>query len=377
MRIILPIRRFTNGSAAMNRLLAYARGFACKGAEVWLFFFITNGREEKLAVDDPRIHVVHIWEKDGLFFRKHRLLELMKNLIMFGRNIKKGDVLFLYGRANYFYIMAFFLLRRCKVYCEITEHPDYNGNDVFHRVDVGMSYFFLRHFNGLFVISNSLRNHFLLKGISEEKVHVINMFVDRSRFDLARKNGVCKYIAYCGSVSCHKDGVDILLKSFSQFFSSHPNYYLYVIGGEGDDKPLKFFKDLAKQLNVDRNVIFTGQVPFDKMPEFLINAKILALSRPDSLQARNGFPTKLGEYLATGVPVVVTDVGEISSFIKNGINGIIAKPSDVSDFADKLSWVADHPQKAKEIGLKGRELVEYEFSSEVQSEIAMSIMRMK
>lgn len=90
------------------------------------------------------------------------------------------------------------------------------------------------------------------------------------------------------------------------------------------------------QLGVQDAVIFTGKVAAEELPNYLVNASILALSRPDSLQARNGFPTKLGEYLATGNPVLVTNVGEIPLFIKHGENGFIAEESNVDDFAKNL-----------------------------------------
>ena len=47
---------------------------------------------------------------------------------------------------------------------------------------------------------------------------------------------------------------------------------------------------------------------------------MLVLARPDNIQAKGGFPTKLGEYLATGNPVVVTKVGEIPNYLIDGVN---------------------------------------------------------
>lgn len=68
-----------------------------------------------------------------------------------------------------------------------------------------------------------------------------------------------------------------------------------------------------------------GDVHRDKVPELLCRSKILALARPDNLQSEGGFPTKLGEYLSTGNLVIITDVGDIPFYLKDGESALIAK----------------------------------------------------
>ena len=111
------------------------------------------------------------------------------------------------------------------------------------------------------------------------------------------------------------------------------------------------------------------------IPQLLFNASILALARPDNLQAKNGFPTKLGEYLATGNPVVVTKVGEIPNFIKHMINGLLAEPDNPVDFAEKLCWIVENPIMAQNIGAKGKELISNAFNSLAQSKKALQFIR--
>ena len=64
------------------------------------------------------------------------------------------------------------------------------------------------------------------------------------------------------------------------------------------------------------SIVFTGIVSAADIPQILKNAAVLALDRPDSLQAQCGFPTKLGEYLLTENPVIVTKVGDIPLFLE-------------------------------------------------------------
>ena len=364
------MRRYIDGTAPMNRLLGYAKGFSKLGIDVWFYFLITNNKEEKANIEDPNIHFVYLWENNNRFFKKNRALGLFKNLLSVRKCIKKDDILFIYGRANYMYVMARSVKHRSKIFCEITEHPEYQGYGLLKRISICFSLYHIKRLDGLFVISQTLREYFISKGVNKEKICVINIFVDGDRFNIDKTNDVNKYIAYCGSVSKIKDGVDVLIRSFALFHLKHPNYFLYIIGGKGDDEPLSYFEHLANELGVQKTVVFTGKVSANKLPELLVNSQILALARPDSLQARNGFPTKLGEYLATGNPVLVTNVGEIPIFIKHRVNGFISKESNVDDFASQLCWIVENEAQAKLIGLRGKELVDNEFSFIIQSKKA-------
>jgi glycosyltransferase involved in cell wall biosynthesis len=111
------------------------------------------------------------------------------------------------------------------------------------------------------------------------------------------------------------------------------------------------------------------------MPKILMGAQMLALSRPNNTQSQYGFPTKLGEYLATGKPVVVTKVGEIPLFLHDGENAFMANPDDVNDFANKLIEVARDYPVALKVAQKGKELAYTEFSSKVQSEMLLDFIR--
>ena len=84
------------------------------------------------------------------------------------------------------------------------------------------------------------------------------------------------------------------------------------------------------------------------MPQILKNAAVLALDRPESLQAQCGFPTKLGEYLLTENPVVVTKVGDIPLFLKDGETALIAEERN--------------PEEASKIGKAGALVAMREFN---------------
>jgi glycosyltransferase involved in cell wall biosynthesis len=220
-----------------------------------------------------------------------------------------------------------------------------------------------KQLNGLFVISTSLKKYFVDKGVADEKITIINMIVDHNRFVGLQKNFTKeRYIAYCGTASNNKDGVDELIKAFSIVTKIHDDVKLYIIGKAPTLEDEAGNLQLIDRLGIKDKVVFTGVVNASQMPQLLKDAAVLALDRPDSLQAQNGFPTKLGEYLLTENPVVVTKVGDIPLFLKDGESALLAEQRNPEEFASKLCWALEHPKEASVIGRKGKEVAMCDFN---------------
>ena len=202
------------------------------------------------------------------------------------------------------------------------------------------------------------------------------MFVDQSRFEPSTINNLSrvKIITYCGTVSPEKDGVNILLQSFKQVLVKHCDYMLRIIGRGETEQIMAQVKSLAKELSIEDKVVFTGLVPYTEMPSLLVESEILALARPDTAFAKYGFPTKLGEYLCTGNPVVVTNVGEIGNYLTDNLNCVMARPDSVEDFAEKLCWTIENSEEGKRIGAEGRKVALTAFSSSEQTKKALVFM---
>ena len=373
MNVILINRRYCPGEAWTNRVLAYAKGLAELGAKVSLVYLIANAKRTPYEINIPNVKVIKLWEKDTMIEGKFRLLSYLHNLYRARKLVKTGDKVFVYGAEKP--IVKAVSKKGVKVYAEITEHPYiYNKNGKAGEDKIDDNSRRLSTLDGLCVISNKLFGYYSSLGIPLEKLRVSNMFVDIDRFNIKKNIKADPYIAYCGVITYDKDGVDVLIKSFAIFHDVHPEYKLYLIGRAASNEILEGLKTLCKSLGVDESVVFTGQILPSAMPQMLVDAKILALARPNNLQAQNGFPTKLGEYLSTANPVVVTSVGEIPLFIKDGVNGFLAEPDSPESFAEKLIWVADHYEEACRVAAIGRKLAENEFSYKTQSKVLYDLM---
>ncbi len=360
-RIIIA-HLYQPSTAATNRIIAYAKGFVDAGLEVLLIL----GSERKQEL--PQLNNVQVVEAVA----PHHSGVAREMASSIKKHYQSGNsIIMVYGTP----VLCWYLPKsKYKIVYECTEVPFYGRKKtLITRVKEGIKIYLAKRATGMFVISHSLKHYFESKGI--KNIAVVNMFVDAERFKNAyQEETKDNYVGYCGTISPFKDGVDILLKAFTLFHKTHSDYSLKLIGRFESDEAKHYLLSLVEQLKIKDSVIFTGIVEPERMPSLLGNAKILALARPNNEQAKYGFPTKLGEYLATGKPVVVTNVGEIGRFLKDMCNCRLAKPGDEIDFSEKLEWIADNYEDALRLGAKGRTLTEVEFSSKIQCERALSYM---
>lgn len=360
MKQIIIAHFYQPGTAATNRIIAYAKSFASLGQEVTLVLGY-NQINPLLDLDGVDVKVVtapcHSLLVPNIAMEVKRLYTNKTSILVYGSPL----------------LCLFLPKSKYRIFYECTEIPLYGRpKGVAIRIKEAFKMYLAKRASGMLVISQALRDFFYKKGVT--KIEVVNMFVDATRFEIQDKEKNIKYIAYCGTVSPFKDGVDCLIKAFEIFNKKHTEYRLKIIGRFESPDAESIVRNLARDLGLSDCIDFTGIVMPDEMPELLLGASMLALARPNNRQAQFGFPTKLGEYLATGNPVVVTNVGEIGVFLHDGENCRMARPGDAEDFAEKMIWVAENPEASKIIGAKGKELTRTEFSAVEQSKKALTFM---
>ena len=225
----------------------------------------------------------------------------------------------------------------------------------------------VKKYDRLFVISNPIKDYFVENGMPEEKISIYPMIVDPNRFTNIQKQDVgYRYIAYCGNLSNSKDGLADLIEAYGQT-KVKATHKLMLIGAKPLESEMMIYEELIKKYGITKQVVFRGSVERDEMPQMLTDADLLVLSRPNNRQALGGFPTKLGEYLSTGNPVLVTRVGDIDKYIVDGENGYLSAPDDVEEFSKKIDGVFADYETAKRVGMRGKELVYNEFNYNVQT----------
>ena len=139
------------------------------------------------------------------------------------------------------------------------------------------------------------------------------------------------------------------LKAFCHFVDDYPDAEL-IVAGSGPE--LKMLQNLALSEGIDSKVKFTGKVDNERMVELYQSADItLNPSLADNM------PNSILESLASGVPVVTTDVGGIPYLVENEVSALFVKPGDyVGMTAAMTRLIRDENLRSKLI-YNGNELV--------------------
>ena len=107
----------------------------------------------------------------------------------------------------------------------------------------------------------------------------------------------------------------------------------------------------------------------------LNSCDIFCMTRINSRFANAGFPFKLGEFLATGKGVIATNVGDVSSYLEDGVNALLISPNTVNELANAILTFINEPGKIKLLGAGARKTAETNFDSEKVGLRLLSIFR--
>lgn len=103
------------------------------------------------------------------------------------------------------------------------------------------------------------------------------------------------------------------------------------------------------------NLFFHGFLAGERKISFLKRSSVVII--PSIV--REMFPYVTLEAFASCKPVVAFDVGGAKEQIETSGGGLLARPFDLKDFAEKVNYLVDNPSEANEMGIRGRNWVEH------------------
>jgi glycosyltransferase involved in cell wall biosynthesis len=358
---------YNPNNAACNRAMAYLKALSRINYSVTVLYMMPDDLFSRSEDDLPGISIEYCWDRHYIDRRILKNVSYCRYIFSLYKRLHAGDVVYLYGNVDLLRILS--KKKGVHIFHERTEHPYvYPPQGRFFKLSINKYISLCRQVDGLFVISTCLRDFFIDQGVDPEKVAIVNSIVDNTRFDGLAKQDCEPYFAYCGNGNNKKDKVDELIRVFARIAVRHEDIKFYIIG------PTKQpFQDetnnvqLVQELGLCNRVVFTGMKPASEVPQLLINAKALFLTRPDTLQNRAGFSTKLSEYLASGTPVVAAGVGDIPLYLKDRENAFVYSPGNYEAVEEAMEFILAYPEESQNIGRRGKETALEHFNSLIET----------
>jgi glycosyltransferase involved in cell wall biosynthesis len=319
--------KLQNVSAALNRVKSINRGFG-----------LNNVQSEVILVNS-KVY------KSALYGKLKALLSVIFKFI----KAKRGDTFIFYGRTPYYILLPLFK-KKLRFVVELNEFPSYlikdGGVSLRNKKKDERFLRNMKHFNGLITCSRALSTFYSPFLSNKDNILICPLIVDIDKFiphnNIYDDKG--NYFAYCGRLGNNKDGVPILIDSFTSFAKEVDSIKLYIIGNANENVENEL-KEKVSALGMTDRIVFTGALPHDELIPILQGATLLLLARPNNKQAEGGIPSKVGEYMAVKVPMVLTQVGELDSFLTDDFNCFMAEPDSVESFKLKMLEAYHSPKK--------------------------------
>ena len=213
----------------------------------------------------------------------------------------------------------------------------------------------LPFYDKIFVVSEKLKKYYQK---NEKKIVVISGGANINKFKnntIVKKSNIVT-IGYMGNTRLYQ-GLNLLLKALENIKKENKFDFKLnlVLSGEID----YVFKKL-KKINIFEDSIINCNVSHEEVYDIILVSDVLIIPRPKIKMTEYAFPSKFPEYLLTGVPVIVTDVGPIKNVVRGQKICFIVDTDDIVKNIEKalLKFKGLSVDERERMGKRAREFVE-------------------
>jgi len=383
---------FPYGDASANRILSYAVEMAKFGHEVQVMSLVTydqpftdKEREDLMRCSAITYRGINVHYVSGADFWPREKGKKVRKLWLYLRGIIRATSLLNKRKGDYTSIMTYsssifqhfwfsYVAKKnhVKLIIERAELPSIEQEksryekSFLGRLLILLTKKAFKKPDAWILETQHLVDYYIPLGKPNCPYLIVPMTVDIAKYSEPTKtfSPYSPYIAYCGNMS-EADGISILIKAFSFIADKFPSYKL-VLAGDSSAVPAQ--KQLVSDMGLDNRVVFLGRISSETVPQFLKNASLLVLASPTSIRSTTTMPCKVGEYLCTGNPVVVTNLGEIPKYLTDGVSAFLPEPDSPEQFALGLEKAMNTDKDTLiSIGKEGYKVAEANFNSAIQT----------
>ncbi len=215
------------------------------------------------------------------------------------------------------------------------------------------------------VISAALLQYMERIGVPRSKISLLPPAVNIERFnpsisgeEFRREIGLDKIdkVALFSGWLYEFSGLDLIMNSMKDILVDIPEFKLVICG---DGPLLKKLQSLKGQLDLKDSVKLVGRREFEAMPEIVASADVCLNPYLPEVRSNFAFPSKIAEYMATGKPVIATDLPGTRSFLGSESGAVLVTPQE---FVVSLKKLMMDKEARSEIGKISRKYCESYFS---------------
>lgn len=138
----------------------------------------------------------------------------------------------------------------------------------------------------------------------------------KKQFDIEKKDFT---LIFVGRLAAEKN-IEYLIRVVKRLVDKHKNFKFLIVGSGPDEEK---YSKLAKELNIEKNIILTGKVPYDQIPSFYHLADVFATASTSETQGLTVI-----EAMASSLPAICINDESFVNVVDNDLNGYIFNSED-------------------------------------------------
>ncbi|APH00733.1 hypothetical protein ASJ30_03610 [Janibacter indicus] len=222
--------------------------------------------------------------------------------------------------------------------------------------------------DAVITLSESMRSDIIGRGVPADRVHVVPNGVDAQAFsprprrdDLVDGYGLRDrfVFGYVSNLDHYREGQELLVDAAVALRERGVDAVALIVG---DGTRRAELEAHAEAVGAGDAVVFTGRVPHDEVLDHYALIDVFVVPRVDEQAARLVTPLKPFEAMATGLPVLVSDLPALTEITGEGEWGESFAAGDAVALTDALERLAGDPERRAELAAAGRAWVETERS---------------
>lgn len=214
------------------------------------------------------------------------------------------------------------------------------------------------------VHTENMKNYFLDRGVSSDFIKVPPI-IDISQYQYIKKDLFFDdtiNVGYSGSAR-EWQGIASIFE-VAELLKDKTNVNFSLIGPNKKDIPVK--SKNIRLLNKCSHHTYVSQI----LPKF----DLFVIPRPSNLVTETTTPIKLIEAMASGIPVIASDIGGINEYVQHNKNGYLVEPENPDDLTNAILYISQNPRIAYKLAKNARITAEETFdyhrvSSQIESEL--------
>lgn len=192
----------------------------------------------------------------------------------------------------------------------------------------------------IWVMIEESRDRLLRMGVDQQKISIVSNTPAKNKFFCEKASNINTHVyrmIYVGLLNPSR-GLDTVLNAISLYIQKNSCFHFLIAGTGKAEKALKLMVD---ELNIGNFVTFLGWVNNEYIPELMASADVGIVPHHNCGHWANTIPNKLFDYMASGKPVIVSDVAPMKRLVNDIGCGRVYKDYDLEDLCRVIDELSD------------------------------------